>query len=194
MKKSLVLILFLCISIISCKKIIDSAASIGKDDIKKEDLKSISVNKDYIISIPDYMTEMKSLNEDASFQYANIYKDVYTIVIDEDKQEFIKAFRDIEIYNDSLSIVSNYSDYQVKSLQEAINSKEAKELEFKIKNLPSLQYELNGKVDGINASYLIGFIEGKDKMYMIMSWTEEDRYKKYKNTFNLIQSSFKLIK
>ena len=194
MKKSLVLILFLCISIISCKKIIDSAASIGKDDIKKEDLKSISVNKDYIISIPDYMTEMKSLNEDASFQYANIYKDVYTIVIDEDKQEFIKAFRDIEIYNDSLSIVSNYSDYQVKSLQEAINSKEAKELDFKIKNLPSLQYELNGKVDGINASYLIGFIEGKDKMYMIMSWTEEDRYKKYKNTFNLIQSSFKLIK
>jgi hypothetical protein len=194
MKKSLVLILFLCISITSCKKIIDSAASIGKDDIKKEDLKSISVNKDYIISIPDYMTEMKSLNEDASFQYANIYKDVYTIVIDEDKQEFIKAFRDIEIYNDSLSIVSNYSDYQVKSLQEAINSKEAKELEFKIKNLPSLQYELNGKVDGINASYLIGFIEGKDKMYMIMSWTEEDRYKKYKNTFNLIQSSFKLIK
>ena len=194
MKKSLVIILFLCISITSCKKIIDSAASIGKDDIKKEDLKSISVNKDYIISIPDYMTEMKSLNEDASFQYANIYKDVYTIVIDEDKQEFIKAFRDIEIYNDSLSIVSNYSDYQVKSLQEAINSKEAKELEFKIKNLPSLQYELNGKVDGINASYLIGFIEGKDKMYMIMSWTEEDRYKKYKNTFNLIQSSFKLIK
>ena len=194
MKKSLVLILFLCISITSCKKIIDSAASIGKDDIKKEDLKSISVNKDYIISIPDYMTEMKSLNEDASFQYANIYKDVYTIVIDEDKQEFIKAFRDIEIYNDSLSIVSNYSDYQVKSLQEAINSKEAKELDFKIKNLPSLQYELNGKVDGINASYLIGFIEGKDKMYMIMSWTEEDRYKKYKNTFNLIQSSFKLIK
>ena len=194
MKKSLVLILFLFISITSCKKIIDSAASIGKDDIKKEDLKSISVNKDYTISVPDYMTELKSLNEDASFQYANIYKDVYTIVIDEDKQEFIKAFEDIGIYNDSLSIVSNYSDYQVKSLQEAINAKEVKELEFKIKNLPSLQYELNGKIEGIDASYLIGFVEGKDKMYMIMSWTVDNRYKKYKNTFKLIQSSFKLIK
>jgi hypothetical protein len=192
MKKKSILLLVILFSVTSCKKIIESAASFGKEDIKVEDLKAINVLDDYAISVPDYMTEMKSLNEDASFQYANIYKETYTIVIDEDKQEFIKAFKDIEIYNDSLTAIENYSDYQIKSLQESISTEEVKELDFKIKKFPSQQYELNGKIEGINIAYLIGFVEGDDKMYMIMSWTITNRYKKYKSTFRKIQSSFKL--
>mgnify|MGYP000689938793 CR=1 FL=1 len=192
MKKRLILLFSTFFILISCKKIIDSTSSLGKEDVKKEDLKSYVVNKDYSIAVPKYMTEMKSLNEDASFQYANIYKEVYTIVIDEDKKEFINAFKSIEIYNDSLSPIENYTDYQIKSFQETLGSKYVNELDFKIKNLSTKQYELNGLIEGINASYLIGFVESKDKMYMIMSWTIENRYKKYKDTFRLIQNSFKL--
>lgn len=188
-------ILFLCIlfSIFSCKKIVDSASSLTKDNITVEDLKAVLVNKDYSISVPSYMTELKSLNEDASFQYANIFKETYTIVIDEDKQEFIDAFKEIMIYNDSLSPIDNYTDYQIKSLKESLEAKDVKELDFKIKNLPSKQYELSGKIEDINVAYLIGFIESDEKMYMIMSWTIDNRYQKYKTTFRLIQNSFKLI-
>lgn len=193
MKKLLVLLLCICFSVTSCKKIIDSAASFGKEDIKVEDLKAVLVNDEYSIAIPEYMSELKSLNEDASFQYANIYKETYTIVIDENKQEFINAFKEIEIYKDSLSVIDNYSDFQIRSLQENINAKSFNELDFKIKNLPSKQYELSGEIEEINASYLIGFIESEEKMYMIMSWTIDNRYKKYKETFRLIQNSFKII-
>lgn len=192
MKKGLLIILMLCLSLSSCKKIIDSAASLSKEDITAKDLVEVSVNDDYLISIPDYMKEMPSLNDDASFQYANIYKETYTIVIDEDKQEFIDAFKEIGIYNDSLSVIENYSEYQVKSFQESLNSDEVKELDFKLKNLITKQFELNGIIDGINGNYLIGFVESDAKMYMLMSWTVDDRYKKYKNTFQLIQNSFKL--
>ncbi|WP_026778122.1 hypothetical protein [Polaribacter sp. Hel_I_88] len=192
MKKSIIFILAICFSIVSCKKIIDSAASLSKEDISAKDLVEVSINNDYSISVPDYMKEMKSLNDDASFQYANIYKETYTIVIDEDKQEFIDAFKEIGIYNDSLTVIENYSEYQVNSFQESLNSDEVKELDFKLKNLTAKQFELNGIIDGINANYLIGFVESDAKMYMLMSWTVDDRYKKYKNTFQLIQNSFKL--
>ena len=73
MKKYLIFLFSICFSIISCKKLIESAASLSKDEVKIEDLKKINVNDEYALSVPEYMTEMKSLHEDASFQYANIF-------------------------------------------------------------------------------------------------------------------------
>lgn len=140
MKKRFIFILTICFSLVSCKKIIDSAASLSKENITAKDLVEVSINNEYSVSIPDYMKEMTSLNDDASFQYANIYKETYTIVIDEDKQEFMDAFKEIGIYNDSLSAIENYSDYQIKSFQESLNSDEVKELDFKLKNLRAKQF------------------------------------------------------
>ena len=180
-------------TITSCKKIIDSAANFGGvDDVKIEDLKVISVDDKYTMAVPEYMTELKSLNDDASFEYANIYKETYTIVIDENKQDFINAFKEIEIYNDSLSPLDNYSDYQIKSTKESMDNGEYKKLNTKIRNLSSNQYEISGKTEGIDVNYLVSFIESDEDVYMIMSWTLKNRYKKYKNTFKLIQNSFKI--
>lgn len=193
MKKLSILILSICFSIISCKKIIDSAASFGKDKVKVEDLKRINVNDEYAVSIPEYMTEITSLHEEASFEYANLFKETYIIVLDESKEEFINAFKEIEIYNDSLTPLENYSDFQLKSFKENIGALVINKLESKIKKLPSEIHEFNGKVDGLDIAYLVSFIEADSKMYMIMSWTMKDRYKKYKETFKLIHSTFKLI-
>lgn len=191
MKKGLIYILVICFSITSCKKILDSASSLSKEDVKKEDLKIVNVNGNYSIAVPEYMSEMKSLNEEASFEYANIFKETYTIVIDEDKQDFINTFKELEIYNDSLSPLENYSDYQMNSFKENSEEVELRKLDNKIRNYASNQFEFSGKTEGIYIKYLIGFVESEDDMYMIMSWTLKDRYKKYKNTFQLIQSSFK---
>lgn len=193
MKSKLILVLVVFITITSCKKIIDSASNFGGvDDVKVEDLKVISVDDKYTMAVPEYMTELKSLNDDASFEYANIYKETYTIVIDENKQDFIDAFKEIEIYNDSLSPLDNYSDYQIKSTKESMDNGEYKKLNTKIRNLSSNQYEISGKTEGIDVNYLVSFIESDEDVYMIMSWTLKNRYKKYKNTFKLIQDSFKI--
>lgn len=86
MKKLSILLIYILFSIISCKKVIDSASSLSNDNIKVEDLKTITVNKEYSISVPEYMKEMNSLHDDASFKYANVFKETYTIVIDEGKK------------------------------------------------------------------------------------------------------------
>ena len=193
MKRKLILGLAFLITITSCKKIIDSAGNFGGEDVvKTEDLNIISVADKYTMAVPEYMTELKSLNDDASFQYANIYKETYTIVINENKQDFIDAFKEIEIYNDSLSPLDNYSDYQIKSTKESMDNGEYKKLNTKIRNLDSNQYEVYGKTEGIDVNYLVSFVESDEDVYMIMSWTLKNRYKKYKNTFKLIQNSFKI--
>ena len=193
MKRKLILGLAFFITITSCKKIIDSAGNFGGEDVvKTEDLNIISVADKYTMAVHEYMTELKSLNDDASFQYANIYKETYTIVINENKQDFSDAFKEIEIYNDSLSPLDNYSDYQIKSTKEAMDNGEYKKLNTKIRNLDSNQYEVYGKTEGIDVNYLVSFVESDEDVYMIMSWTLKNRYKKYKNTFKLIQNSFKI--
>lgn len=192
MKKGFIIIFAICFSIISCKKILDSASSLGKEDVKKKDLKIINVNDMYSMAVPEYMSEMKSLNEEASFEYANIFKETYVIVIDENKQDFINTFKDLEIYKDSLSPLENYSDYQMDSFKENMEDVEVRKLNNKIRNYASNQFEFSGKTERIYIKYLIGFVEGEENMYMMMSWTLRDRFKKYKNTFQLTQNSFKI--
>jgi len=192
MKKYLIFLFSICFSIISCKKIIESMDSLSKDQVKIEDLKKINVNNEYALSVPEYMTEMKSLHEDASFQYANIFKETYIVIIDESKEEFINTFKELEIYNDSLTPLENYADFQLKSFKESIGALEIKKIDSNIKKLSSEMYQFNGLVEGIDIAYLVSFVEADKKMYMLMSWTMKNRYSKYKKTFKLIHSTFKL--
>ena len=192
MRKYLIFLFSICFSIISCKKIIESIDSLGKEEFKVEDLKRINVNDEYVLSVPEYMTEMKSLHEDASLQYANVYKETYMVIIDEGKEEFINTFKELEIYNDSLSPLGNYADFQLKSFKESIGILKIKRLERSVKKLPSEIHQFNGSVEGINIAYLVSFVEADKKMYMLMSWTLKNRYSKYKKTFKLIHSTFKL--
>ena len=193
MKRKVFLVLIIFVSLSSCKKIIDSAAALGgEEELTIEKLKVISVEDKYSLSLPKYMTEMKSLNDDASLKYANIYKETYTIVIDEDKHEFINAFKELEIYNDSLTPLENYSDYQMKSFKENMDDADYILLDSKIRSFESNQFEFTGKSEGINIKYLIGFVETDNDMFMLMSWTLKDRYTKYRNTFKQVQNSFKL--
>lgn len=192
MKKRIIIVFTIFFSIFSCKKIIDSASTFGNENLTKEDLKIVNVNENYSIAVPEYMSEMKDLNEEASFEYANVFKETYTIVIDESKQEFIDTFKELEIYNDSLTLLNNYSKFQLESFKESLEEVKLRKLDLKIRNLASNQYVFSGKTKGIYIKYLLGFVEGEENMYMIMSWTLKERYEKYKNTFHLIQSSFKI--
>ncbi|MGK0447108.1 MAG: hypothetical protein ACJA2M_000880 [Polaribacter sp.] len=130
------------------------------------------------------MTELKSLHDDASLQYANLFKETYIVFIDEGKEEFITTFKELEIYNDSLSPLGNYADFQLKSFKESIGALEIKIIESNIKKLPSEFHQFNGLVEGIDIAYVVSFIEADKKMYIIMSWTMKNRYSGTKKLLN----------
>ena len=182
------------ISLFSCMDLIDKR----KENLSLEkDFKSIEINSEYTMSVPKYMKETNGLNDDASLQYQNIFKETYVVVIDEPKEEFVSIFRELGEYNDSLSVIENYRDIQLQFLSEGITIDQSSESEMlKIKDLNAELVTITGKVTGViyGISYTLAFIEGSEDVYMIMAWTLESRQNKYEKTFMQMIKSFRLLK
>lgn len=147
----------------------------GKKEEKlvAEDFNTVAIDKQYIIRLPKYMTKAKNLSEDASLQYQNIFKETYTVVIDESKERFINTFMELSLYDTTLSISENYRDVQLGSIEENMGvTWKSTPVAIKIGKLDAHQIEIDGNVEDVEEeiSYLFTFIEGKDNVYMIMSW------------------------
>ncbi|PKV52724.1 hypothetical protein ATE84_4844 [Aquimarina sp. MAR_2010_214] len=162
----------------------------------EEDFVPVEINNQYELSVPKYMKEAHDLNDDASLQYKNIYKETYIVVIDEPKEEMISTFKELEEYNDSLSVIKNYKNIQLHILNEVIDinmTSDPKSLQ--ISGLDAEFVEFDGKIEGLafDISYFLTFIEGKENVYMIMAWTLKNRKEKYRKAFEMATKSFRLI-
>jgi len=194
MKKIGLLIVF--VSVLSCKDIINSVGSSSVEKLELDEFKAISVDNLYKLSVPEYMKEMNNLNEEASLQFANVFKETYTVVIHEDKQQFIDSFKEFGEYDDDKSIIENYRDGQLKMIKESggITNVEKNETIKEINGVTARQVKIKGKTEGYDISYLLGFYESEKHVYMVMNWTLSERYAKYEGTFGMINGSFNLLK
>ncbi len=192
------LILLIVINFISCKEVIkevfDSSSS-KAETLDLSDFKEISVDNLYKVAVPEYMKEIQKLHDEASLKYGNIYKETYTVIIHENKDEFIDLFKEYDEYNEENSVVENYSDVQIKMIRERLEVKRVIPYNVtEINKLEARQVQVEGKVDGMDITYMLAFVEGDENMYFIMNWAESKKIKKYEDTFKSIIDSFELIK
>ncbi|MBT8244768.1 MAG: hypothetical protein HKP48_06245 [Winogradskyella sp.] len=194
--KSLLLFVFLCL--LSCvdfaKGIAEGFEDNNTESLSESNFKTITIDSLYQLDVPKYMKNMPSLHPDASLEYANIYKEAYSVVIHENKQEFIDIFKEIDEYDDKLSPIENYLQVQKNMLSESINN--AKFQDYGLNNingLPARQIKVIGRIDGIDAFYIICFVEGEENIYMLMNWTLQNKRNKFENTFEYINGTFKLL-
>jgi hypothetical protein len=165
-------------------------------DLKDVNFTSVKVDSNYVLSIPDFMTATKELNDEASLQYMDAKSEAYIIVIDEPKEDFINAFVSTGQYNDSLSIVDNYSQIQLSLIKEKMTeSMVHNQKPLKINGLDAVQVEFTGKIADVTfeIAYHITFIESSKNMYMIMSWTLKDYEQKFKPLYEKMAASFRLL-
>ena len=112
-----------------------------------KDFKSFDVNNIYSIKIPPFMDTTSKLNTEASFQSQNPLKEAYLIVIDEPKDLVISTYRDIGIYKDSLSVIQNYRNLQLRFIKQKLEiSKKEERKKFSINGLDAESIQLTGKV------------------------------------------------
>lgn len=166
----------------------------GTSDI--ENFNQIEINNEYQVSLPKYMRKTSELNDDASLQYQNVFKEAYVIVIDEPKEEFVDVFKELDQYSDKYSLVENYRDVQLQLFAESMNiENETTPVSMEINGLDAEMLEIDGKVQGIEdkITYFLTFIEGDEKVYMIMAWTMLNRKDTYRADFENITKSFALI-
>ncbi|WP_067033787.1 hypothetical protein [Allomuricauda sp. CP2A] len=181
---------FISLSLISC---IDGKKKNSDSPINENDFFKINVDNDYSIRIPRDMQKTTGLNSDAPLQYQNIYKEVYTIVIDEPKKEFVDAMK--ELGHEEKSTLAFYRDIQSKRLVERMDiTNQSKPTPMHISGLEAEALEIDAKVDNIEEelTYFLTFLEGENKIYMIMSWTLKSKKKEYKKTFETIAQSFEV--
>lgn len=151
----------------------------------------------YKISIPKHMSVSKELNDDASLQYQDIYKELYIIVIDEPKTDFIKTFSepDINEYDDKLTPEKNYRMVQMKSMKEKMTLRgEPGVKKATINGLDAEIVDFTGAVEGVASDiyYKLAFIEGTKNLYMVMTWTLASDKDKNNDEMDQMIQSFKL--
>lgn len=188
--------IFLLIVVLIIHSCIDFSDNIKKEAIKDENFIAITTNNEYLVKLPKYMKKAKNLNDEASLQYQNLFKETYFVVIDEPKNEFKEVFIDLGEYNDSISLIKNYKNIQINYFKESLSDLEfLSENSLKINGNNAEKIEFNGKVPGViyNINYQITFVEGATKAYMLMAWTLKRKKEKYRETFDYISNSFTVL-
>ncbi len=157
-------------------------------EIEVEDIATVNmdlkeVNDQYAIRIPHDFSITTSLNEDASLQYNNLSSEKYFIVIDEDKQEFIDAMLESEIYNEDMSVADNFSDIQISGFGSGMTITSQSEVEkTTINGMDARIFSFDAEVPGITIpiSYFTAYVVGEDRIYTLMGWTLESAKDQYK--------------
>ncbi len=185
MRMRFTLSIILLFVIVSCK---------DKRDQKVSDFNKITVDSLYTLEVPKYMETMSNLYNQASLQYGSRHKDAYTIVINEDKKDFIGYFRKIGKYNEKLSVIKNYAAAQVNYFR--VNMKATKIEQYdlaQINKYNAHQFRIEHKVNHYKMAYLIAYIETEADLFVIMNWTPLDKFDQLESTFETINKSFKYI-
>ncbi|WP_090295238.1 hypothetical protein [Flagellimonas zhangzhouensis] len=195
MKSISKIVVFCCAFLfVSC---LGSGNKEADENTKFEDFNTVSVNGEYQVSIPKFMRGTTALNEEASLQYQNALKETYTIIIDEPKAEFIEILKELEEYNDEASPLQNYRAIQMQLLGTTMNMHQQSEPKPNtIHGLESESVEISAHVEGVDEeiTYFLTFIDGGEKVYMIMSWTFTSYADQYRTTFEMIAESFTPIR
>lgn len=184
------------LSILFCSACKNFKAKENDSEPKDENFNTIGVNNEYQIEIPRFMNGTTGLNEEASLQYQSLRHEAYLLIIDEPKLGFEQVYRDLEQYDDKLSVLQNYRDARIQILSRTtkiINKFNSKP--FKINGLDAEFLELEANVNGVDDEifYFLTFVDGGEKVYMIMAWTLKNRKEEHKKTFKAIAESFELI-
>ena len=163
----------------------------------QEDFTEAKVKNSYSMLVPNYMKSTTELHDDASLQYMNEMKEVYVIVIDEEKDSIdimLEELKGLEVFEENRTLVGQMLDLQMLNMR--LSSKiasEEPEQAMTVGKFPAMRKELIATVPGIDAEvgYFLTMVEGDKSVYTIMHWTLGSRLDTYKPDFEKMVASFK---
>lgn len=157
---------------------------------------TITIKKRYSLNLPNFLSAANHLHEDASLQYQNVFKEFYTIVIDEPS----KDFNEMIVNEPSLSEyytadLEGYSNLIIDNMKVTIEDGTFSEFtQTKINGNDARTISINGTVEDIKVFYYLTFIKGKKQYYQIVNWTELKRKEDHLQFMENISASFKELK
>lgn len=156
--------------------------------------KVITIDNKYSISIPSFLTKVSNLNEDASLQYQHALKEFYVIVIDEPKEELLKALMEYDLEDKYSNNVQGYANLVLDNFERVISvSRTSDVIDTLIREMPARVLNINGTLEDIGAYYSFACVEGENHYYQILTWTLSRKENQYKEKMKRIIYSFREI-
>jgi hypothetical protein len=160
----------------------------------KQNERKVVENK-YSVFIPEYLSETTGLNQYTTFEYENIEKDFYVIIIDESKDGFSKAVEQKKY--DVTPDINGYYEVVKYHFENETNLKDFKVFDeiFELNNAEKkITFTMTGidMTDNYPVYYRYSIIESKTRYYQIMSWTNQKNAKKVISDMNNIINSFRI--
>lgn len=176
MKK--IIFLLITLSIISCQS--------------DREYNTVVIEKKYSLELPADMVHAEHLNDSASLQYQNTYKEIYAMVFEKSKTGFRKQ---AAVSPDFKTDIDAYVKAAKTNMENNISYPDFSEVEnTKINGLKARQFSVSGIMDEYSLYYEVAFVEGKDRYYEIVIWTEKSKKEAALEKIKRIIASFKEIK
>jgi hypothetical protein len=161
------------------------------------DFKEITVKGDYALKVPNYTTQNDELHDEASLEYANLLDEFYVIVIDEPKDALEGVIEQVHLENETGRLSDLLLQVQTSPIDGSYEILEATEpKQSTIDGLQATSKEMVSRVPDIDESiaYFTTCIDGTTNVYTIMGWTLAKQRDKYRDTFEKVANSFRLLK
>lgn len=152
------------------------------------------INKLYSVDIPDYLYDTNDLNSEASLQCENVDKEMYLIIIDEDKKEFIDAvnelLEDTQFTEEEILDVYAYLQFTTFATDEDFDNN----LEYlEINGLKARQLDIVSYFEEYDVFYKMACYESNKNLYFLVSWTTLDNKNIYNPDLQNVINSFRVL-
>ena len=155
-------------------------------------MQTVNSDGDYTMELPLSFTKANDLNDGASLQYQNTFKELYVIVIDEPKTELIKALKKNLLETTYGNDLKGYSELIVDGMDASIAVEKLPDFkDTTINGLNARLLSFEGLTSGNRVYWKLAFIEGNNNYHQIMVWTKAENQKKYEKEMVAIINSFK---
>ena len=164
--------------------------------IKSTKFKPVSSKSSFTMMIPNYMDSVSKLHNEAALQYANIFKELYLIVIEEDIATLESSIEDgllEDYFSDSLPLLKNYTAFMLKGMKESDDFTIHDSLTTSINNVVATKCSVSATVDNIKIFYKVAAVKSKEKIYQVFSWTTVSNKEKYGQVLDSMINSFRVL-
>ena len=156
--------------------------------------KSVSINGEYSLDVPTFLKKATDLNDEASLQMQNGFREFYVVVLDEPVEDITQALALGLIEEEYSNGITGYSELVSSNLMESLTySKNTEITDLSINTFDAQVFEIEGEISDIEVYYNYHVVQAQEKYYQIICWTLLGRKEKYKESMNKIAESFQLL-
>jgi hypothetical protein len=140
------------------------------------------------VELLDGWTEETDLHESAEIQIAERSKDLYLIVLSENKESLQQEeFEDLSL--------DTYATVTLELLNQRLTEPELVQdaTSMQVQDYPAVQYQIQGSIDGVTAKYLFTVVDTGDRFYQILAWTTPEQFASHEDDFQKIVQSLQIL-